>query len=194
MAMSKEVILDEAILLLNEKGIHSLTMRELASRLNIKASSLYWHIKNKDELLQLVSDSICQKIYHGDDTRSPREQIIQICNSYRRNLLDVRDSVEIFNSTVPMTPVRVGLIASILNKLEYIGIERDFLIQTGNLINNFVLAFVADEIRMMPVANFGIKDFLGYPVNFDFDKQFNDGLDIILNGVINTIIYLDKSL
>ncbi|WP_157047221.1 hypothetical protein [Alkaliphilus metalliredigens] len=65
-----------------------------------------------------ISDSICQKIYHGDCTLSPREQIIQVCNSYRKKLLDVRDSVEIFNSTVPMTPARVELIASILNKLE----------------------------------------------------------------------------
>jgi len=186
MAISREVILAEAILVLNEKGLHSLTMRELASRLNIKAASLYWHIKNKDELLQLISDSICQKIYHGDCTSSPREQIIQVCNSYRRNLLDVRDSVEIFNSTVPMTPARVELITSILNKLEYIGVKRDFIIQTGNLINNFVLAFVADEIRMMPVANSGIKDFLGYPVNFDFEKQFNDGLDIVVNGIMKT--------
>ncbi|ABR48070.1 hypothetical protein Amet_1906 [Alkaliphilus metalliredigens QYMF] len=39
---------------------------------------------------------------------------------------------------------------------------------------------------MMPVANSGMKDFLGYPIDFDFEKQFNDGLDIVLNGIMNT--------
>ena len=58
MKLSKEKIVEEAIALLNEEGLHKVTLRNLADRLSIKAPSLFWHIKNKDELLALIDESI----------------------------------------------------------------------------------------------------------------------------------------
>jgi len=184
--LSKEVIIHEAILILNESGMSSLTMRELASRLNIKAASLYWHIKNKEELFQLISESICENITFDGLGGHSRDKIMNVCDSYRINLLKVRDSVEIFNSTVPLTPSRVRLVSSLLNTLQDLGVKEDYLIQTGNLINNFVLSFVADELRMQPVKESAMEDFMGYPISFDFDQQFDDNLQVLLNGIVNS--------
>ncbi len=186
MKLSKEVIIHEAILILNESGMSSLTMRELASRLNIKAASLYWHIKNKEELFQLISESICENITFDGLGGHSRDKIMNVCDSYRINLLKVRDSVEIFNSTVPLTPSRVRLVSSLLNTLQDLGVKEDYLIQTGNLINNFVLSFVADELRMQPVKESAMEDFMGYPISFDFDQQFDDNLQVLLNGIVNS--------
>ena len=43
-------IIDAAIKMIESEGLHSFSLRELASRLHIKAASLYNHIRSSDEL------------------------------------------------------------------------------------------------------------------------------------------------
>ncbi len=56
--LTKEKIVDEAIALLHERGLKHVTLRNLADRLDMKAPSLFWYIKNKDELLCLIDETI----------------------------------------------------------------------------------------------------------------------------------------
>lgn len=58
MKLSKEQIVDEAIALLHEQGLKQVTLRNLADRLDMRAPSLFWYIKNKDELLALIDETI----------------------------------------------------------------------------------------------------------------------------------------
>jgi AcrR family transcriptional regulator len=48
--------------LLDEEGLDALSMRKLGARLGAGATSLYWHVANKDELLELVMDEVYAKI------------------------------------------------------------------------------------------------------------------------------------
>lgn len=48
---TKARIFSEALLLLEEKGLQSLSMRNLAERLHMKAPSLYKHIRDRDEII-----------------------------------------------------------------------------------------------------------------------------------------------
>jgi len=60
--LSIQKIIETSISLINEKGLEALTMRKLARKLNVQASAVYWHVKNKEELLQLLSINISKKI------------------------------------------------------------------------------------------------------------------------------------
>ncbi|WP_328973693.1 TetR/AcrR family transcriptional regulator [Streptomyces sp. NBC_00239] len=57
-ALSREYIVAEAIGLLDAEGVEALSMRRLAARLNAGATSLYSHVANKDELVELVVDEV----------------------------------------------------------------------------------------------------------------------------------------
>ncbi|HEY1177814.1 MAG TPA: TetR/AcrR family transcriptional regulator [Phytomonospora sp.] len=57
-ALSVESIVAEAIALLDEEGIEQLSMRKLGARMNAGATSLYRHVANKDELIELVVDEV----------------------------------------------------------------------------------------------------------------------------------------
>lgn len=59
--LNKDTIIEVAIKILNTDGLNKLSMRSLADKLEIKASSLYWYFKNKDEVLLYISEYICQK-------------------------------------------------------------------------------------------------------------------------------------
>ena len=45
-----------AVELLDAEGLNALSMRRLGAKLGSGATSIYWHVANKDELLELVLD------------------------------------------------------------------------------------------------------------------------------------------
>ena len=47
----REEILDAAVAVLEEKGPDALTMREVATRMGIRAPSLYKHVRDKDDII-----------------------------------------------------------------------------------------------------------------------------------------------
>ncbi|MCO6006569.1 TetR/AcrR family transcriptional regulator [Actinoallomurus purpureus] len=61
-ALSRGQIVRAAIELLDEKGLDGLSMRRLGSRLAAGATSAYWHVATKDELLELALDEVMGEI------------------------------------------------------------------------------------------------------------------------------------
>ena len=58
MPVNRQQIVAAALDLLDENGLAGLTLRQLASRLGIRAPTLYWHVRDKRELLDLVAAAI----------------------------------------------------------------------------------------------------------------------------------------
>jgi len=61
-ALSREVIVREAIRMLDAEGTEALSMRKLGARLNSGATSLYRHVATKDELMELAVDEVFGEI------------------------------------------------------------------------------------------------------------------------------------
>jgi AcrR family transcriptional regulator len=83
--LSQEQIVAEAIKLLDENGIENLSMRNLGTRLNAGATSLYRHVANKDELIELVADEVYAEIHVPDGDW--RESVIATATSVREMIL-----------------------------------------------------------------------------------------------------------
>ncbi|GII78175.1 TetR family transcriptional regulator [Sphaerisporangium rufum] len=64
-ALSRDQIVREAMALLDQEGMDALSMRKLGARLGSGATSLYWHVANKDELLELVLDQVYAEAWTG---------------------------------------------------------------------------------------------------------------------------------
>ncbi|MGY4765313.1 TetR/AcrR family transcriptional regulator [Kribbella sp. CWNU-51] len=60
--LTVEQIVTAAIELLDSEGLDGLNMRALGQRLGTAATAIYWHIKTKDELVQLAGDAIWAEI------------------------------------------------------------------------------------------------------------------------------------
>ncbi|MBX7466848.1 MULTISPECIES: TetR/AcrR family transcriptional regulator [Streptomyces] len=69
-ALSREQIVAEAVRLLDAEGIDALSMRKLGTRLGAGATSLYRHVANKDELIELVVDEVYGELAEPDVARS----------------------------------------------------------------------------------------------------------------------------
>jgi AcrR family transcriptional regulator len=60
--LSRARIVSEALGLVQEEGLDALSMRGLADRLNVKAASLYWHVRDRRELLERLAESILGRV------------------------------------------------------------------------------------------------------------------------------------
>jgi AcrR family transcriptional regulator len=57
-ALTRDQIVRAAIELLDAEGLEGLNMRALGKRLNSAATAVYWHVKNKDNLVLLATDRV----------------------------------------------------------------------------------------------------------------------------------------
>src|SRR5580765_1801237 len=60
--ITREAIVEAALAVLDRDGVDGLSMRRVAEELDTGAASLYWHVKNKDELLQLIFERTTQEV------------------------------------------------------------------------------------------------------------------------------------
>ena len=67
MPLSAESITTTALDVLSRYGLGDLSMRRLARELDVQPSALYWHVKNKQDLLVLIAKQICAEV----DARCP---------------------------------------------------------------------------------------------------------------------------
>ena len=58
MAVTRDDVIHTAIQLLQEVGLDGLTLRRLATELGISAPTLYWHVRDKRELLDLMAEAM----------------------------------------------------------------------------------------------------------------------------------------
>ncbi len=58
MALTREDVVRAAVELLDEQGLDGVTLRALGDRLGVAAPTLYWHVRNKQHLLDLVAEAI----------------------------------------------------------------------------------------------------------------------------------------
>jgi TetR/AcrR family tetracycline transcriptional repressor len=137
-----------ALALLDEVGLDELTMRRLAERLDVKAASLYRHVRNKEELLALLGDEISAEIPLPRVDGTWREQLVQSAWNVRQGLLAHRDAARVLASTPPAGPRRLRHIEAMLRTLRAAGLTDRDAARAAYHLNNFITEFAADEGRL----------------------------------------------
>ncbi|HEY8524689.1 MAG TPA: TetR/AcrR family transcriptional regulator C-terminal domain-containing protein [Acidimicrobiales bacterium] len=61
MALTRDDVVRAAVELLDEQGLDGVTLRALGDRLGVAAPTLYWHVRNKRHLLDLVAEAIVRE-------------------------------------------------------------------------------------------------------------------------------------
>jgi TetR/AcrR family tetracycline transcriptional repressor len=90
--LSRARLVSEALALVQEEGLEALSMRGLADRLNVKAASLYWHVRDRRELIELLADSILATM-HATHRPSPwRKAVLDASLVLSRRIAAQRDA------------------------------------------------------------------------------------------------------
>lgn len=101
--ITKERIVAAALDLLDEKGMEGLTVRALATRLDVRPPALYWHLRNKQELLDEMSTTVMRRVTTALSGTAAgadwREDLAIYARILRAEFLDHRDGARIFSGT-----------------------------------------------------------------------------------------------
>ena len=134
-----------ALKLLDEVGLDGLTMRSLADRLGVKAASLYWHLRDKDELADLLVDAINAELPEPEPGLPWREQVERQMWEWRQVLLAHRDAARLAMGRFVTRPVTLRRIELVLAALRRAGFRDQDVANAGYLLSNFVPGFVVEE-------------------------------------------------
>jgi len=73
--LSEEEVVLATLRLIENNGIGRLSMRRLAEQLGVTPMAIYYYVRNKEELLTLVSDRLLRQI-DGDDSGTWQERLL----------------------------------------------------------------------------------------------------------------------
>src|SRR5438067_6867217 len=144
-ALDQKEVVRVALRLLDEVGLDGLTMRSLAERLGVKAASLSWHLRDKDELADLLIETINAELPDPTPGLPWREQLEEQAWDWRRALLKHRDAARLAMGRFVARPVTLRRIEMVLATLKDAGLTTGDIANAAYLISNFVPGFVAEE-------------------------------------------------
>ncbi|WP_374727251.1 TetR/AcrR family transcriptional regulator C-terminal domain-containing protein [Haloactinomyces albus] len=147
--ITRKCIVAAALELLNEKGMDALTVRALASRLDVRAPALYWHVRNKQELLDEMSTVVMRRVTDtlaGIPPRASwRDEVATYARVLRSEYLLHRDGARIFSGTRISDPDVVKAKEPWLARLTAAGFTLAEADDALELVTAFVVGFVIEE-------------------------------------------------
>ena len=153
-----EMLVGAAIALLDEGGLDAITTRTLAARLGVRSPALYWYIRDKNELLDLVADAICEPALEptlalvDDPGLSRRERWAGSLRLYRAVLRSHRDAPRLLAERPPTGPVRRRLADAAVGYVLEAGFPEADAALISVLLSSYVISLVSEELRFEALA------------------------------------------
>lgn len=204
--LSKQLIIDTAFDFVDKEGIDSLSMRKLATVLNVKAMSLYNHINNKDELIDELVDKLvgCIEYIDGEDWQETmRNRSVSMKDILLKHSWGTKPLVSGWNIRPNFLRFFNRSLGSLIDSGFSFG-EADHILTS---INAYIYGFVLQSLNF-PIEEENYqesaeeyKDFFSkddYPYlwglsndirlgNYSGINDFEGGLEVIIKGIEQTI-------
>ncbi|MEU8914638.1 MULTISPECIES: TetR/AcrR family transcriptional regulator C-terminal domain-containing protein [Streptomyces] len=157
--IDRKQVVDTALRLLNEVGLDGLTLRRIAKELNVQAPALYWHFKNKQELLDEMATEIFRRMaasLEGEGAEgaghghSWQQTLLVACRGLRRELLGYRDGGKVFSGTRMTDESYAGPLDGLLRGLTDVGFTLREAAQAWWTAYNYTVGLVIEEQSVYP--------------------------------------------
>jgi AcrR family transcriptional regulator len=144
--LTREAIVDAALKVLDAEGMDGLSMRRVGEELGTGAGSLYWHVRNKEELFQLIFERVTEQLVLPDpDPSHWKEQLRGLARQMRATLKSHRDVARITLGRVPMGPTIAIYNEWLFELLKPVGIPDGVIAYLGDLFGLYVGAHAFEE-------------------------------------------------
>jgi AcrR family transcriptional regulator len=121
--LSRAEIIKAAIAVADAEGPDAISMRRIARELNAGAMSLYWYVGSKEELLDLMLDSIEAEIEVPEPSGDWRADLGAFAHRTRAAMSRHRWAMEFIGSRPPSRPNDVRNLERLLGMLDGTGVD-----------------------------------------------------------------------
>lgn len=196
-------IIQVSISILENEGFDKLSMRNIASKLGIKAASLYNHFPHKTWLVKEL-----QKYFHNPDNRiyninyeltSWREFLKSFIDSIYNEFMARPYTLELFSQYSSENDFGAMIFEKYLLKMEGFGFSINDAAYISNLIGIYIVghctfAFGVKKQKLEAPDSLNIKLHMSdYPLTnqfansgwFDLDKSYDFAVKNILDGIVS---------
>lgn len=146
--MTRADIVQAALDLLDEKGIDAVTVRAVATRLGVKAPALYWHVENKQTLLDEMGTEIQRRVINrlrDQPMQAWPDSVAAYARVLRREYLAHRDGARTFSGTRLTDPDVLRAQEPWLEQIVDSGIALEKAVRAIEFVTAFVVGFVIEE-------------------------------------------------
>lgn len=152
--LSKEKIVQAAFDLLKEKPeLDKLSMRRVAQKLSIQAPAIYWHVENKQALLQSMAEEIENHFVAPAPQENWKETIYAYMENYYELYLQYPCAIEIEIQTIPAYPSRLRNLDAMLNILHEAGFSIELSYMTVTSLQHLLFGMLMDSSEEKKLYN-----------------------------------------
>jgi TetR/AcrR family tetracycline transcriptional repressor len=206
MPLDRQLILHHAFCVLNEGGLEGLTLRKLAARLDVQAPAIYWHFKNKQELLDEMGTQVLLEARKDEpawrELKSWQELSFVYCTSLRRAFLRYRDGAKMASGTYLTDAKMYEAMEMSLRKFTSAGFTLRQAVVALTTLYSYTVGFVIEEQAVevapgMPNEQYALEvreqrvnkelyplaAAAGAEMFTNHDSRFEEGVRLIVAGI-----------
>jgi len=205
--LTKERVLRAAVALAVRDGIESLSMRKLADELGAGAMSLYYHVPNKEQLIDGMVDIVFSEIELPSTDDDWKTAMRKRAVSTREALARHRWAIGLMEGRTDHGPANLRLHDAVLGCLRAAGFSLEMTVHAYSVQDAYIYGFALQEADMSSASagDFAAEAqrqmhayqavLAGYPnlvevvgghvakAGYDYATEFIFGLDLILDGL-----------
>jgi AcrR family transcriptional regulator len=160
-ALSREEIVRAAMNVADAEGPDAISMRRIARELRSGTMSLYWHIRSKEELLDLMIDFILGEAEAPEPSGDWRADLRALACTTRDTLHRHRWAVNFMGGRPPTGPRSLRTLERALSVLDGRGLGTATAMNTLMALNTYVLGAVLRELQEMNGEHYMAEVFAG---------------------------------
>ncbi len=203
--LSRERVLRAAVAVADAGGISGLTIRSLAQELGVKPMSVYYHVANKDEILDGIVDIVFSEIELPTIGGDWRSEMRRRARSARAVLRRHPWAIGLLESRTAPGPATLRHHDTVLGTLLAAGFSRELTAHAYALIDSYTYGFALQEAGLPFDGPETVTEVAGpimerfatgeYPhmvdmateyyfrPGYDFGDEFDFGLSLLLDGL-----------
>ncbi|MFI6498571.1 TetR/AcrR family transcriptional regulator C-terminal domain-containing protein [Nonomuraea typhae] len=145
--LTRQLLVETGLRLLDETGLDGLTVRRLAAELGVQSPALYWHIKTKQELLDGMADAIVLAAGMGPPKpgESWQDWLTRRARAYRRSLKSHRDGARVVAGATSLSQEALDLFEEELDAMVAAGFTPGLALRTISAVSHYTVGVVLRE-------------------------------------------------
>lgn len=145
--LSKDLIIETSLNMIEIHGVENFSLRKLAQQLNCEAMSIYYHIKNKDQIYDQIVDHLILKITFKNQNDDPKDQLIHIAKQWR----NLAQEYSNFFPILAVHPLNTASGNHLMNEILSIFKNANFSVKEASyflrILNYFLIGVGIDEAK-----------------------------------------------
>ena len=159
--LSRDEIVRAAIKVADAEGPDAISMRRIARELNAGTMSLYWHVASKEELLDLMIDTVQGEQQTPEPSGDWRADLRALARNARSALHRHRWMMDFMGGRPPVGPKSLQNIERALGSLDGLGLDKATAMTIVLTVNTYALGAVLREAQEVNGERFLEQQFAG---------------------------------